>query len=365
MTERSVNFPAISMLPHPIQLEILDFSAYALIIDARSPHEYQEDHLPGATNLPVVDDEEFAEVGIKHRTDKHSAYLIGVEYSLQNIARHMRSVLGQYKADDRMLVYCFRGGKRSKLWGDALRTVGFQVDVLRGGWKAYRRWVNESLALLPPQLSFRVLGGATGAGKTRLLKALAAIGEQTLDLEGIAAHRGSLIGGLPDVKQPTQKLFDSALLTELRRFDPERPVWIEAESKKIGNVQIPESLHTAIRVSPRINVTSPMPSRVALWREDYPHLAADPVKMVEQLVPLKPLVGGAELDEWFKLAREGSVDALFERVMVKHYDPCYARSSRHDSAEAMTRQEFHLDSLASGDLVEAAHRLKALVSASA
>ena len=342
--------------PHPLQLEVLEFGAYSLVIDARSPREYAEDHIPGAVNLPVVYDEEFAEVGTRHVTDPHSAYLIGVQYSLHNIAEHMKSLITRFGPTDRMLVYCFRGGKRSKLWADNLRTIGYEVDVLRGGWKNYRRWVIASLKTLPHSFEYRVLSGSTGAGKTRLLGALSEVGEQVLDLEDMANHRGSLIGEVPGLAQPSQKTFDTLLLDAMRRLDPDRPVWIEAESKKIGNVQLPDALFEAMHLASPIRIEAPMQERVRLWREDYAHLAANPVAMVEQLEPLKPLVGGKELATWHELAAAGNVDALFARVMVHHYDPCYARSTKR-SYRSGEGETIALPSLGHDRLLEAARDL--------
>ena len=351
------NQPEPTSLPHPQQLRVLEFSAYALVIDARSPHEYAEDHLPGAVNLPVVDDAEYAEVGTRHRGDTHAAYLIGVEYSLRNIAKHIRPLISRFGPADRFLVYCFRGGKRSRLWADNLRTIGFNVDVLEGGWKNYRRWVRSSLGSLPRRFEYRVLSGATGCGKTRLLHALSLVGEQILDLEAIASHRGSLLGALPGQPQPTQKLFDSLLLDQMRRLNPDRPIWIEAESKKIGNVQLPESLQEAMHRTKPINIAAPMAERVRLWREDYPHFAANPVAMVEKLVPLKPLIGGEELAHWRELAITNRVDELFTRVMVTHYDPCYLRSTRRSYTDAGGPIEIGLPSLAPEQLKEIAAEL--------
>ena len=252
------------------RLGVWEFDRYALVIDARSPHEYAEDHLPGAVNLPVVDDAQYAEVGIRHKTDKHGAYIVGVEYSLRNIADQIKPLISRYMADDRFLVYCFRGGKRSRLWADNLRTIGFEVDQLQGGWKRYRQWVRESLATLPKRFGYRVLAGPTGCGKTRLLAALAARGEQALDLEELASHRGSLLGDLPGRPQPTQKLFDSLLLATLRRFDPARVVWVEAESKKIGNLQLPDGLFEAMHRAPVVRLSAPMTERVNLWKRGLP-----------------------------------------------------------------------------------------------
>lgn len=348
---------AVPAFPHPRQLDVLDFNEYALVIDARSPHEYEEDHIPGAVNLPVVDDAEYAEVGIKHKDDPHAAYLIGVEYSLQNMARYMRPLVTKFGKQDRMLVYCFRGGKRSKLWGDTLRTIGFEVDVLRGGWKNYRRWVREGLDVLFGSFQFRVLSGSTGSGKTRLLAALRQVGEQSLDLEYLARHRGSLIGAIPDTAQPSQKGFESSLVDALRRFDPGRPVWIEAESRKIGSVHLPTSLFEAMGKGESVRVSAPIDERVRLWRQDYPNLVQDPIGMVKLLEPLKPLVGGEELALWRSLAAEGKVDELFERVMSKHYDPCYARSTQRAFARPLAAREVELTSLSPGKLGEVARDL--------
>jgi tRNA 2-selenouridine synthase len=355
----SASAPAVV---HPRQLDVRDFDSYALIIDARSPHEYAEDHIPGAVNLPVVDDTEYAEVGTKHKTDKHAAYLIGVEYSLRNIADHIKPLISRYAPKDRFLVYCFRGGKRSRLWGDNLRTIGFEVDVLAGGWKRYRQWVRTALDQLPNALEYRVLCGPTGCGKTRMLHEMRRQGHQVLDLEELAGHRGSLLGALPGRPQPSQKLFDSMLLDTLRRFDVRRPVWLEAESKKVGNLQLPEALYEAMHRAAVINLDAPMPARVKLWREDYPHFAEDPVAMVQKLEPLKPLVGKETLALWTDLASSGRVDTLFESVMRLHYDPCYARSTRHNYGVAVEGRTIQLPSLDQPALAEAVRHIAADVS---
>jgi tRNA 2-selenouridine synthase len=347
---------------HPFQLEVYEFESYSLVIDARSPREYAVDHIPGAVNLPVVSDEEFALVGTRHRTSPHEAYLIGVECSLRNIAAQLQLFGSRFGADDHFLVYCFRGGKRSRLWADNLRTIGFKVDVLPGGWKNYRRWVISGLELLPRSFSYRVLSGPTGSGKTRLLKALASQGEQVLDLEGLAMHRGSLIGEVPNLPQPSQKAFESALLDALRKFDSLRPVWIEAESKKIGKLQLPDALYEAMRSAPTVEVEATLDERVALWKEDYANLANDPVFMVRMLEPLKPLVGKEELTLWEDLAKGGQVTELFERVMQKHYDPCYERSNKKQYKRSSEALKLALPSLSQAALGRAAIDLRHMFS---
>src|SRR5258708_22967445 len=249
---------------------------YALVIDARSQREYTEDHLPCAVNLPVVDNEEYAEVGTTHKTDKHRAYVIGLAYGMKTMSRAIDELVASHPKDARMLVYCFRGGKRSKLWFDALSTIGFKVDRLPGGWKAYRAWVRNQLEELPRKFRYNVLCGPTGCGKTRLLTALEAAGAQVLDLEGLAQHRGSLIGDIPGVAPPNQKWFDSVLVDKLRRFDSDKLVWVESESKKIGAIQLPAALLDTMHAGRLFTLSSPMAERVALWRDDYSDFEKEP-----------------------------------------------------------------------------------------
>lgn len=338
---------------------MLDFHTYDLIIDARSPHEYDEDHIPGAINLPVVDDAEYAEVGTLHRTDPLAAYQLGARYSLRNVARHIETHLAHHPAKSRILVYCFRGGKRSKVWFDVLDTIGYRVEKLKGGWKAYRRWVNEQLASVPAQFRYIVLSGPTGCGKTRLLQALQRQGAQVLDLEGIAVHRGSIIGAVPGRAQPTQKMFDSLLLRRLSELDPARPVWVEAESKKVGQVQLPELLLSTMRQGMTIAVDAPMLQRVQLLREDYQHFEQDPASLIERLSYLRPLIGGKEFEEWQALADERRVPELLERLMRNHYDPAYRRSIARNYPEIDASPKVMLDDLSHAGLLAVAESLTA------
>ena len=304
-----------------------DFSSYGLIIDARSPREFHDDHIPGSVNMPVLNDEQYAEVGTLHRTDKMAAYLIGVRYSLKNIAKHLDEDFTKYDLRTKILVYCFRGGKRSKLWIDALQTIGYSVEKLQGGWKGYRRWVNEQLTHIPSLYRYNVLSGPTGCGKTRLLYALREAGSQVLDLEDIASHRGSVLGLIPGKPQPSQKYFDSLLLRKFSSYDPSRVIWVEAESKKIGNVQLPDALLQTMRKGLSIQIKTEMHQRVLMWREDYHHFEENPLGMLEILSFLRPLVGSEEFAVWEKMARQNQVPELFERLMRNHYDPAYRRST--------------------------------------
>lgn len=337
---------------------MINFADYDLIIDARSPREYEEDHIPGAVNMPVVNNEEYAEVGILHKTDKMEAYSLGVRYSLRNIARHLEEDFPRYRKLNRVLVYCFRGGKRSKLWIDALETIGYKVDKLAGGWKSYRHRVNEQLSSVPSRYKYIVLSGPTGCGKTRLLYALREAGAQVIDLEGVASHRGSVIGSIPGKLQPSQKFFDSLLLRELMSLDPTRPIWVEAESKKIGNVQLPSMLLETMRAGLTIQITAEMSQRVRLWREDYRHFEDEPLDMLERLKFLRPLVGGEEFAVWEELAKNRQMPELFERLMQNHYDPAYRRSILRNYPAIDASPVIELQDLSPAELLKVARSIR-------
>jgi tRNA 2-selenouridine synthase len=348
----SAAFPTL-----PRRKPMLDFSAYELIIDARSPREYEEDHIPGAINLPVVNNDEYAEVGKLHRASPHHAYLIGVEYSLRNIANSLPGVTSRCQPRAKILVYCFRGGKRSRLWFDALDTIGYKVERLKGGWKAYRRWVNAELEARAAKFSYNVLCGPTGCGKTRLLQALREVGAQVLDLEELAKHRGSLIGAIPNVEQPSQKLFETLVLEALMKFDLAKAVWVEAESKKIGERQVPQALFDAMHGGTCFRVEASMVERVKLWREDYAHFEQDPEGLLDKLRHLTPLIGNEEFAAWRMFAGKGEMPQLFERIMRVHYDPAYARSMRRNYPQIDRGPALALTSLGRGALREVAERL--------
>ena len=228
----------------------------------------------------------------------------------------------------KILVYCFRGGKRSKLWADNLATIGYKVEVLPGGWKTYRHWVIGQLQDISKKLKINLLSGPSGCGKTRVLQKLHELGQQVIDLEGLALHRGSLIGGIPNQPQPSQKFFDSQLLDQLRRVDLNRPVWIEGESKKIGNVELPVALIDNMRSSTIYYLTAPMQERLRIWQEDFGHFELNPKSLMDRLEHLMPLVGKKTMAEWQALSEQGLVLNLFEQLMVVHYDPAYIRSAQ-------------------------------------
>ncbi|HVF63846.1 MAG TPA: tRNA 2-selenouridine(34) synthase MnmH [Casimicrobiaceae bacterium] len=299
---------------------------YATIIDVRSPAEYADDHVPGAVNYPVLDDDERARVGTLHV--QHCAFearKVGAALITRNIAR----IVTSWRDEPRSfapLVYCWRGGQRSRALSIVMREIGWRAVQLAGGYRAYRRHVLAALDSLPQRFRFNVVCGLTGSGKSRLLAALAAEGAQVLDLERLAAHRGSLLGDLPDAPQPSQKRFDSLVLDALRRFDVSRPVYVESESRKIGRLQVPAALLQAMRGAHCVSVDLPLALRVGLLQQEYAHFVRDPDLLRKRLAPLLPLVGKATIDRWHALAVDGAHDRLVEALLTEHYDPTYLRA---------------------------------------
>lgn len=297
------------------------------IVDVRSPAEYAEDHVPGAVSAPVLDDSERAEVGALHKqASPFEAKRRGAALVARNIAAHVERLFGTRDRGWRPLVYCWRGGKRSGAMTHVLREVGWQAAQLEGGYKAFRREVLAQLEVLPRTLRFRVICGETGSAKSRLLEALAARGAQVLDLEKLAAHRGSVLGGLPGAPQPAQKMFETRVWDALRGFDTDIPVFIEAESRKIGQLQVPEALILAMRESPCVRVEAEVSARVAFLLDDYGHFLADPAALKAQLDCLLALYGRETVSAWKALADRGAFAELVAVLLVEHYDPAYRRS---------------------------------------
>jgi tRNA 2-selenouridine synthase len=303
------------------------------LIDARSPSEYHEDHLPGAISLPVLDDEERARVGTLYKQDSpFAARRLGAALVSRNIARHLETALAGKPRAWRPLVYCWRGGKRSGALAHVLREVGWAARTLEGGYRAYRRWVVAELAAQPARFAYRVVHGATGSGKSRLLRALARAGAQVLDLEALAAHRGSVLGGLPGEPQPSQKRFESRLYAALAALDPGRPVYVEGESRKIGQLQVPEALIGAMRASACVLLEAAHEARVALLMDEYRHFFGQPAALNAQLECLVPLHGRERVAAWQALAARGAWPALVARLLEEHYDPAYRRSAQKNFA---------------------------------
>jgi tRNA 2-selenouridine synthase len=298
------------------------------ILDARTPAEYVLDHIPQAHNTPTLSDEERIIIGTTYKqvsafeAKKHGAVL-----AARNIADHIEHRFMQKPKSWKPLVYCWRGGNRSGSMVTILRAIGWQALQLEGGYKAYRRLVVETLEQHPPTLNFQVIGGATGSGKSMLLDTLKQQGAQVLDLEQLARHRGSVLGRFADTEQPTQKWFDSQLAQQLISFNPAQPVFVEAESKKIGQISLPDSLMSALRQAPLCEVNVPLSERVNYLLHDYAEYCQHPNRLKQQLNYLRPIFGHARLEHWFALIDQQAFAELTAALLIEHYDPLYHKAT--------------------------------------
>ncbi len=327
------------------------------IIDARSESEFALDHIPGAINCPVLNDEERIKVGTLYKqTSAFEAKKIGAALVSRNIAQHIETLFLDKPKDWKPLIYCWRGGNRSGALALVLAKIGWPAIQLDGGYKAYRAHVSEALTETP-QLDFRVICGTTGSGKSRLLETLDSIGAQVLDLEQLAAHRGSVLGNLPSHPQPSQKMFETTIWNKLREFDASRPVFVESESKKVGQLRVPDALMEQMRRAPCVSLQLSRANRVRLLMEDYSHFTSSPETLNTQLDCLVKLHGRAKIDDWHALANGGAMPELVEQLLVEHYDPAYLRSIDRNFVRFGEAQVLELADIATDDFVGAARSL--------
>ena len=301
------------------------------VIDARSEGEFDEDHLPGAINWPTLNNAQRRDIGTLYKqVNAFEAKKRGAAIAARNIAAHIeRDVIDKPKGW-KPLTYCWRGGQRSGALSLILSQIGFRVTLIEGGYKAFRAAIVHDIPRLVQQLDWRVVCGTTGSGKTRLLQALAAQGAQVLDLEALARHRSSVLGALPGQAQPTQKRFDTLVWDALRQFDSTRPVYVESESKKVGNVVVPPALVETMRRSACLNLVLPDAQRVALLLEDYDFFVHDVERFCERLQVLTELRGKAVVEGWKAAARAGDFETVVQQLLTQHYDPAYLQSMRRN-----------------------------------
>jgi len=333
--------------------------SFDALIDARSESEYAEDRVPGAVNWPSLTDDERWLVGTEYKqVSPFVARKRGAALVARNIAAHIERDVFDKPRDWQPLVYCWRGGKRSGALAAVLDQIGFKVHLLEGGYREYRRAVTADLQQLPRRFRYHVLCGKTGSGKSRLLGALHERGAQVLDLEALADHRGSVLGLVPGRPQPGQKQFESRVWDTLRRLDPSREVWVESESKKVGELRVPEALVECMRAAPCVRVELPLDARVKLLMEDYDFFVKDVPAFCARLDALRALRGNEVVDRWQELARAGRVEVVHE-LLLKHYDPVYLQSMQRNFREFDQAPVLELSDGGPAALADAAAKLAA------
>lgn len=323
-------------------------------IDVRSPAEFAEDHVPGAMSLPVLSNAERAEVGtIYVQQDRFLARKVGAALVSRNAAAHLEGPLADRPGGWRPLVYCWRGGQRSRSFASILKEIGWRTDTIAGGYKAYRKLVVGALYEAPVAARVVLVGGGTGTAKTRLLTHIADAGGQMIDLEAMAEHRGSLFGPMGAV-QPSQKMFESRLAQALAGLDPDRPVFVEAESSKIGDIVLPPSLWKVMIAAPRYEVKAPLEARAGHLVRSYPDMTADADRLEAVLAKLVRYHGHDRVDAWRALAAAGDYARMAAELVTEHYDPKYTRITRDG---APTPVPLDLPDLEDTTLAEVAARM--------
>jgi tRNA 2-selenouridine synthase len=330
------------------------------ILDARSPAEFADDHIPGATSCPVLSNEERIRVGTLYKqVSPFEAKKVGAALVAKNIAAHIEARFLDKPKGWRPLVYCWRGGQRSGAFTHILREIGWDAHRLDGGYKTWRRHVVDTLATLPTQFTYKVISGPTGSAKSRILETLGAQGAQVLHLEELAAHKGSVLGNLPDAPQPSQRMFETNLLAALSKLDAARPVFVEAESRRIGSLQVPDALIFAMRAAPCIRIDACRPARADFLLRDYDYFLSRPQWLIGQLGHLHGLQSNETLARWTALIEAGDFRTLVDELLEKHYDPLYERSQdkNYRYSDALV---FESDDLAPTNIDALAERIRAV-----
>jgi tRNA 2-selenouridine synthase len=316
-------------LTHLSDVVALDYDA---IIDVRSPSEFAEDHVPGAINLPVLDDAERARVGTMYKqVSPFAARKAGAALVFRNAAAHIETQLADKPGGWRPLVYCWRGGQRSQAFAWMLSQIGWPSQTIAGGYKSFRRTVVDYLYTGALPLRFVKLAGHTGTGKTELLALLRDRGVQVIDLEALAQHRGSLLGAL-EGGQPSQKAFETRLALQALHLDPARPVLVEAESSKIGEVNLPPALWKGMKAAPVIEITAPLEERARYLARAYAPILEDGEGLKRKLAVLRQFRGHEVVDGWNALIDSDARIALCRSLAEHHYDPAYAKANREQGA---------------------------------
>ena len=300
------------------------------VIDVRSPAEFAVDHVPGAINLPALTNDQRAKVGTMYKqVSPFDARKLGATLVARNVADHVAGPLSKHDGSWKPLVYCWRGGQRSGSFTMILQQIGWRADIVEGGYMQWRKLVREALYDTPLPHRFILLDGNTGTAKTAILTRLATLGIQVIDLEGLAGHRGSSLGAIAG-GQPDQKGFETALAVALDACDPVRPIIVEAESSKIGHINLPPQLWAKMITAPRIMIEAPIDARAAFLETAYADMIDNPSELAARFAPLRSIRGHVVVDGWLALLRAGKFHALAKALMEQHYDAAYAKSRGSD-----------------------------------
>ena len=305
-----------------------EYKKFDTIIDVRSPSEFEADHIVGAINCPVLSDLEREKVGTIYKKEStFKAKIIGSSLTARNIAKHIEEKFAEFQGSWQPLVYCWRGGQRSKAFAIILSEVGWRTQQLEGGYKEYRNHVLEYINTIGSKLKIILISGKTGSAKTKILHSIAQQGGQILDLEGLANHKGSLLGKIPNLKQPSQKFFESKLYYQLKKLNLKKEIFVEAESSKIVNIHIPKTIWAKMIVSPRIEIKADIQLRSNFLVKDYEYMCKNPELINPLIFGLRKRLSKKLVDSWKELINQKQWRQLTTSFLENHYDPSYSSNT--------------------------------------
>jgi tRNA 2-selenouridine synthase len=298
--------------------QLWDYSTDRILIDVRSPAEYKHAHIPNALSLPLFNDDERARVGTAYKqVSPENALLKGLEFVGPKMAGFVKKAI-RWAPERKVIVHCWRGGKRSGSMAWLLKFAGFDVLTIEGGYKHYRNFVLQQFD--NQQVKIIILGGKTGSGKTAILKELEKQGEQIIDLEGIAHHKGSAFGWIGESEQPTTEQFENNLYDVLRKIDVTKRVWVENESHSVGSVYIPNGFWNQMKKAPLIHIEVPFEARVKHLVEGYTHTSKEDLVLSFQKISKK--LGYDIVKKAIEFVENGDYESA-AAIALKYYDKAY------------------------------------------
>ena len=304
-------------------IQIHDFDE---VIDVRSPLEFEDDRIPGSINLPVLSNAEREMIGtIYKQKSKFEAKKLGASIVSKNISDHLKDYLYNKNRDWLPLIYCWRGGQRSYALATILDQIGWKVEVVDGGYKSFRKHIREFLNKNIVNYFLILLKGNTGTAKTRILNLIGERNGQIIDLESLASHKGSVFGSQGQ-KQPSQKLFETLIYDKVKNLKTGEPIFVEAESNKIGNLHIPKEFWKLMKNSPQIELSATVEHRAQFLVEEYSEITTDLDLLEKQITSLSTIAGHKVVESWLQMAKNKEFYGLVKQLMEKHYDPRYERS---------------------------------------
>jgi len=308
------------------------------LVDVRSPAEYAQGHIPGAVNIPLFDNDERARVGLRYKQGgKENAVQLGLEIVGPKLAGFVKQAR-KFAPQKELLIHCWRGGMRSGSMAWLFETAGMKAHTLEGGYKAYRRYIRAQFSK-PVQLF--VLGGFTGSGKTDILKEMEKSGEQFLDIEGIAHHKGSVFGPLGQEPQPTNEQFENNLADAWRKFNFDKSIWVEDESRHLGFCGIPDPLFQQMRHAPLIKIIVPKAEREKRLVREYGNFQKE--ALMEQLVKIRERLGGQHLKEAIAALEVGNLLKVAD-ITLHYYDKAYNHGASKRPQDQVYNIEVNQDS---------------------